>query len=427
MTTSGFFRTAPAKTRHLVALNFIVALITIMAGAAWLMSASAPVFAQESVRPEIGKPLQAANELMRANKFREALAKVREAESAPNRTAQENYLIDSTRGSAASGARDNETAIRSFEAVISSGKAPPATQLKIMEALVGMQYSARNYPAAIQLATRYLSGGGGSGQVRTLLIQSYFQGGDFSNAAKESLADIQADEKAGRAPSEEKLQLLANSYLRQKNSSGYIATIEKLLNYYPKKSLWADVVSRLQAKPGFADRLSLDVYRLRLATGNLNATNDFMEMSQLALQSGYPGESKKIVDDGYTAGALGKGAEVDRHKRLRDLVESRVAVNIKVIAAGSKEEADANAARSGDALFNLGYNRYTSGQATAGISLMEAAIKKNELKRPEDAKLHLGIALIQSGQKAKGAAMLKSVKGDDGVSDLANLWVIFSR
>jgi hypothetical protein len=35
--------------------------------------------------------------------------------------------------------------------------------------------------------------------------------------------------------------------------------------------------------------------------------------------------------------------------------------------------------------------------------------------------------LIQSGQKAKGAQVLKTVQGTDGAQDLANLWVIFAR
>ena len=403
----------------------ILAIAVVTIGALFLMMAGTNIYAQ-AVRAEVGKPLQAANELMRANKFKEALAKIHEAENAPNRTAQENYLIDSSRGSAAAGARDVPTAIRSFEAVVASGKAPPATQLKMIESLASMHYSNRDYPAAIQWAQRYArDGGGNGGQIRTLLIQAYFQSGDFANTAKESLADIQADQKAGRTPAEEKLQLLANAYLRQKNTGGYIATIEKLLNYYPKKSLWADIVSRLQAKPGFADRLSLDVYRLRLATGNLIATNDFMEMSQLALQAGFPGEAKKIVDDGYAAGALGKGTEVGRHKRLRDLIEARVKENGKALAAGSKEEAEAQ--RNSDAMFTMAYNRFTSGQVDAGIRAMEDAIKKGDLKRPEDAKLHLGVALIQANQKAKGVQILKAVKGEDGVSDMANLWTIYSR
>ena len=395
---------------------------TVVVGAAAVSSA----YAQEAVRPEIGKPLQAASALLKSNKFKDALAKIREVDSVPNKTANETYLIESMRGSAASGAGDNETIIKSFESVIASGKAPAATQLKVIEALAGAHYRARDYAATNKWATRYLRDGGGNSQIRTLLIQSYFQSGDFANSAKESLIDIQADEKAGRTPSEEKLQLLANSYLRQKNSNGYIATIEKLLNYYPKKSLWADVISRLQRKSGFSDRLALDVYRLQLATGNLTATNDYMEMSQLALQAGFPGEAKKVVDEGYANGALGKGTDVDRQKRLRDLVEKRVAENQKIIT-GSADEAAGNAAKDGNALVNLGYNLFTSGQVTKGIGLMEAGIKKGELKRPDDAKLRLGTALIQSGQKAKGAQVLKSVQGTDGAHDLANLWVIFAR
>jgi hypothetical protein len=385
-----------------------------------------PAYAQEAVRPEIGKPLQAAGALLKSNKFKEALAKIREADGVSGKTANEIYLIESMRGSAASGAGENDLIIKSFEAVIASGKAPAATQLKIIESLAGAHYRAKDFAAANKWASRYLREGGGNSQIRTLLIQSYFQAGDFTNSAKESLIDIQADEKAGRTPSEEKLQLLANSYLRQKNTNGYIATIEKLLNYYPKKSLWADVISRLQRKPGFSDRLALDVYRMQLATGNLTVTDDYMQMSQLALQAGFPGEAKKVVDEGYANGALGKGADVERQKRLRDLVEKRVAENQKIISGGT-EEAAAKAAKDGNALTTLGYNFFTSGQGPKGIGMMEAGINKGGLKRPDDAKLRLGTSLIQSGQKARGVQVLKSVQGADGAQDLANLWVIFAR
>ena len=383
-------------------------------------------YAQEAVRPEIGKPLQAASALLKANKFKDALAKIREVDSVSGKTPNEIYLIESMRGSAASGSGDNDTIIKSFEAVIASGKAPAATQIKIIEALVGAHYRAKDYAATNKWATRYLREGGSNPQIRTLLIQSHFQAGDFGNAAKESLADIQADERAGRTPSEEKLQLLANSYLRQKNTTGYIATIEKLLNYYPKKSLWADVISRLQRKPGFSDRLAIDVYRMQLATGNLSTKDDYMLMPQYALQAGFPGEAKKVIDEGYASGALGKGDDVDRQKRLRDLVEKRVAENQKAISGGAEDTA-ANAAKDGDALVTLGYNLFTSGQAAKGITMMEAGIKKGDLKRPDDAKLRLGTALIQSGQKAKGVQVLKTVQGADGTQDLANLWIIFAR
>ena len=46
-------------------------------------------------------------------------------------------------------------------------------------------------------------------------------------------------------------------------------------------------------------------------------------MAQLAIQAGLPAEGKAIVDKGFAAGALGTGAEAERHKRLRDLADKR--------------------------------------------------------------------------------------------------------
>jgi hypothetical protein len=391
--------------------------VSILAAALWLFAT--PGLAQESARPEVGKPLQAAQELLRTNRFKEALAKVREADGVANKTAYETYLIERMRGSAASGAGDNETAIKSFEGVVTSGKAPAADQLKMIEALAGNYYRAKDYAAAIKWATRYFRDGGASASMRTLLIQAYFQSGDVGNAAKGAQADIQADITAGRTPSEEKLLLLANCYLRQNNSTGYVTTIERLLTYYPKKSLWADVISRLRKKSGFSDRMSLDVYRLQHATGSLASAADYMEMTQLALQAGLPTEAKRIVDEGYANGALGKGAEGERQQRLKAMVDKRLAENRKA----GQDEAAANAAQDGNALVNLGFQL----SGTKGIALMEAGIKKGGLKYPEDAKLHLGILLLQAGQKAKAAQVLKTVQGTDGTRDLANLWVLFAR
>lgn len=402
-------RHRPCRRGHWAAFLLIGALLTVPSLAR----------AQEAARPELGKALQAAQELLRNNRFKDALAKVREADGASGKNAYETYLVERMRGSAAMGAGDTETAIKAFETVIASGKAPAGDQLKIVEALAGAYYRAQNYSSAIKWATRYFHDGGNSPPMRTLLIQAYFQSGDVTNAAKEAQADIQAEVSAGKTPSEDKLLLLANCYLKQNNSAGYLATIEKLLTYYPKKSLWAEVISRLRKKSGFSDRLSLDVYRLQLATGNLTSTADYMEMAQLALQAGLPNEARKVVDQGYANGALGKGADVERQQRLKALVDKRLAENQKAPI----DEAAANAVADGNALVNLGFNLGT----TKGIALIEAGIKKGGLKYPEDVKLHLAILMLQAGHKAKAVQVLKTVQGTDGTRDLANLWMLFAR
>jgi Flp pilus assembly protein TadD len=58
---------------------------------------------------------------------------------------------------------------------------------------------------------------------------------------------------------------------------------------------------------------------------------------------------------------------------------------------------------------------------------MEQGIKKGGLKRPEDAKLLLGYAQFQAGQRAKAAQTLKGVQGNDGPADLARLWTLLAQ
>jgi Flp pilus assembly protein TadD len=75
-------------------------------------------------------------------------------------------------------------------------------------------------------------------------------------------------------------------------------------------------------------------------------------------------------------------------------------------------------------LIATGYNLVVNGQAERGLSLMEQGLHKGALKHPEDAKLHLGLAYIQSGQKSKAVQVLQTVRGSDGAADLARLWVL---
>lgn len=401
-----------------------ILVLGLLAMASWIDTGTGfgprPAYAQEGLRPEVGKPLQAAQELLKAQKYKEALAKVREADAVGGKTAYENLILDRMRGTAAAGAGETDLAAKSFEAVINSGKLPEAEQLKIMEAVAGTYYRGKEYSKAAAWANRYFKAGGSGGAMRTLMLQAQYLNGDFADAAKAVNEMLAADEKAGRAPSEEHLQLLANCYLKLNDRAGYVAALEKLVVHHPKKEYWADLLARIQRKPGFSDRLSLDVYRLMLVTGNLREAGDYMEMAQLALQAGLPAEAKKVVADGFAKGVLGAGNDADRQKRLRDLANKQADDDRKSLV---DDEKAAMAAKDGEALVKTGYAYVTSGDFDKGIALMEQGIAKGGLRRAEDAKLHLGMAYLQAGNRAKAVQTLRGVGGTDGAADLARLWI----
>ena len=398
-----------------------------VAGAALVAAAllaGGAVHAQESLRPEIGKPLQAAQELIKGQRYKEALAKVREAEAAGPRNANETFLIERMRIAAASGAGEVDTAAKSFEALSGSGRVSGPDKVRMIESIAVGYYRAQQYAKAMQWGQRYFREGGTSGAIRTMLIQSQYLSGDFAGASKELMAEINAAERSGSPPPEDRLKLLLNAATKQGDNNAYVFAVEKLVTYYPKKEYWVDLLSRMQRKSSFSDRLSLDTYRLSLATGSMTAPADYMEMAQLALQSDLPTESKQVVDKGFATGVLGAGAEAERHKRLRDLVTKRLAEDT---AASAEAEKQALAAKSGDALVSIGMKLVYSGQAAKGVQLIQQGIAKGGLKRSEDAKLHLGIAQLVAGEKAKAQATFKTVQGADGTADLARLWMLYAR
>jgi hypothetical protein len=380
--------------------------------------------AAQALRPEVARPLQQAGELLKAGKSKEALAKVREADAVANKTAAEQLTIDRMRGAAAQRAGDHATAIAAFEAVSASGKLSAAEQAQVAESLAYAYAQTKDFAKAQSWIAKAQAAGGNSAQLKQLQAWMLGQSGDHAAIARDAAAAVSAAEQAGQRPAEADLLRLADAYQRS-NNPAYAATLDKLLAYYPKKEYWAAVLSRLPRKSGFADRHALDVMRLKLASGTIGGTDDFMEMAQLALQAGYPAEAKKIVERGYAAGALGSGPEAARHQRLRDLTDKQLAESRAGIAARAAEAA---AARDGNALVQVGAVYVSMGELEKGIALIEQGIAKGGLKRPEDAKLRLGLAQLQSAQaRAKATATLRSVQGSDGSADIARLWLLLGN
>lgn len=391
-----------------------------VAAAAALVFGSAQ--GQAGLRPEVGKPLQAAEALIKSGKYREALGKVREADAVGGKSGAETTMIERMRLAAASGAGDADTAARSFDA-LSTGM-NGAEKLRTIESIAGSYYRAKEYAKAQQWYARYFKEGGTSSANRTLMVQTQYLSGDFAGASKELMAEIQGAERSGAVPSEDRINLLMNAAVRQKDVNVEAFALERLVTYYPKKEYWVTLLARLQRKPNFSDRLSLDTYRLSLATGSMSSAADYSELAQLALQAGSGAEAKQVIEKGFAAGVLGTGPEAERHKRLRDLVVKRTDEAKKTQA---DDEKAALAAKTGNDLVTIGMNQVYEGQKAKGLQLMQEGIAKGGLKRVEDAKLHLGIAQLAAGESAKAQATLKTVSGTDGTGDLARLWSLYAR
>ena len=397
-------------------------------GLCWAVLVAASALAQEpspsgpTVRPEIGKPIQAAIELLKSKKGKEALAKVREAQAVGDRTPYENYLVERVLGQAAATAGEPAIAARAFENVAASPASPEGERRQFLAAAASQYYLMKNYAKTAELAARYFKDGGTEKSVRTIYVQALYLGNDFAGAARELMKDLEGDERENKTPTEEQLQLLANSCSQIKDAACYGKAMEMLVAYYPKRDYWLSVIYGIATRPGFSERLALDLARLKIEAGAMRGADEYLDAAQLALQDGFPMEAVRIIDKGYASGVLGTGPEAARHKRLKDMAAKNLAEDKKALA---REESQPGAAKDGRALFNEGFNYILLGRPEQGLALMEKGIRDAKaFRRLEHAKLQLGYAFHLAGQNQKAVQILKTVQGADGAAALARLWVI---
>jgi hypothetical protein len=392
------------------------------AAIATLAAASLTLAHAQGVRAEVGRPLQQASEYLKSGKAKDALGKVREAESVAGITPAERQIIDGMKASAAQRAGDTATAIQALESL--AGRASGAQLGSYAEQLASAYAQQRNNAKATEWLNKAIAAGNTGPSIKQM--QAYLQGasGDYTAIAKDAAAAVAGAEQAGRRPEEGDLLRLADAQQRTGNTTGYVVTLEKLLSYYTKKDYWNAYLSRLPRKAGFADRFALDLMRLRLASGTLSKTEDYMEMAQLSLQAALPAEARRVADQGIKAGVLGTGPEAARHQRLRELAVKQEG---EAKASLANQLTEAETFKEGDGLVKIGYAYVSLGEVDKGIDLIQKGIAKGNLKRPEDAKLRLGMAQLQSPKsKSAGVQTLRSVKGTDGVAEIARLWTILA-
>jgi hypothetical protein len=384
-------------------------LVAALGGLTALVVLPAASHAADTLRPEVAKPLNAAQDSYRAHKYQEALTKIGQAAAVPDRTPYETYMVEAMRGAAAAAAGDSGTAAKAYETLLASGRLTAVDEQRTSAALAGIYFQNKNYLLAIKTAQRYTKAGGADPDMRTLLIQSYYLSNDCGSVVSLLKVSVEVQARAGQAPDESQLQLLGTCAQRSNDAATYRGALEKLVAFHPKQLYWDNLFAAIRNKPGYSSILDIDTYRLRRATGTFATVNDYMQMTQLAIVAGTPVEGKQVIDQGFSSGVLGHGAGADREKRLQALAAKRAQSTVDINGVPIPP-------------FDAAFNKVFAGQVQQGLATMEALIAKGAMVHPDQAQLHLGEAYFIAGQKAKAIQAFHAVKGDDGSADLARLW-----
>ncbi|MEO8308216.1 MAG: tetratricopeptide repeat protein [Pseudomonadota bacterium] len=395
-----------------------IALGLVLAGG---ISVSTSAAEKPTVSKAAQKPLKAAQDAMKAQKYDDAIAKANEALALPGKTAFDSYVSYQVLVFSYLKKGNTAKAAESMEAELATGLTTPAEEATINKALASIAYQQQNYAKAAESYNKLIKSGAGDAESYTMVAQSYYLMKNYKEACKFLTDYIGDQEKRGQTPKEQSLQLYANSCEKANENSAASNAQEKLVVYYPKPAYWNGLLYSVLRAQGITDRQTLNVYRLMQETKTLAQPSDYTEMAQLAMEAGTPGEAQKVLEQGFAANVFTDQRVKDRTQRLLDTAKKAAATDQTTLA---KSEVEAKAAKTGDADVALGSAYLSYGQNDKAIEALTRGLAKGGLKTPEG-QIMLGIAQLRSGNKAEAQKTFKAVKSDDATwSRVAKLWVL---
>jgi len=366
------------------------------------------------VRPAVGKPLDEAMKLVDAKDYVGALAKTKEADAVMDKTPFEDYSVAKYLGFIAINQPmpDYAAATAAYNRQITSGGVPDAEKANMYSIAVRLNYQSMDYANVIKDAeelqklqpldeTGYL-----------VLIQSYYNTGDFPNAASTAKAEIAARTAAGMKPTEDVLGLLLNAQIKSKDEAGARQTLDQLAMISAKPEVWGQVMDFALGAQGITDHQLLNLYRLSILTGTMKDT-DFAAMATIDLQNGLPAEAKSVLTKANKTG---------------DLLNQANTLAMRDQAALPALAAEAAMQMNGEIDVKLGESYYTYGRLDEAVAAIQKGIEKGGLKDAADAQTTLGIVLLAAGKRDDALAALDKAAAMGGsAGQVAHVWTLFGR
>lgn len=371
--------------RKLRAALTAVLLGTAAAGAAILMPA-APAQAA-TVSAKVGPLLKEAQAMIASKNYAGARAKLAEADA-----------VKST--------PDDAAIIAQFRSAISISSADPNTPGGA-KAKFAQDYNAGKFREVIADAEYLKKNNVFDAQSQLIVGQAYYKARDFAGCVRYS---------KGLGGGETALALQARCAYEIGDDATQRDALEALVARTGKSEYWTGLLKLGERSRGLSDHNTLDIARIRYMTGSMAGKDDYISLSQFALQFKFAAEAQTVLEKGVAAKLLAD----ERSQRLLNTTKQMAAARL---ASAAKDLAAANAAPQGDDLVALGENKIGEGKAKEAIPLIQAGLKK-PLKDPNNGQIRLGHAYLAAGQKADAKAAFAKVKAPEKDAMVAHFWTL---
>ena len=333
------------------------------------------------------------------------------------KTGDDKCFIAQMQTKAAVDANDLKGIAAGIAAQQASGAVPTSTIAELYESVGMMQYKAAAYGDASNSFENTLKLAPNRGTAVVMLAETRTKQGRVSDALPLYQKAIAMETAAGRKPNETWYKRQVAVAYAAKSPLTY-GLARDWVTAFPTAANWREAIVLYSEMSGTDNAALIDLYRLQRINRALVGNGDYGRYAQLALDRGFPGEAKGVLEEGFNA----KG--IDRSQATLKAFHAQATAKAAGDRAGLAGQArTALAGAQAKPVMVLGEAYFGYGDYAKAAELFRAAQGKAGADA-ELVNLRIGMALAAAGDKAGATTALRLVTGPR--AEIARYWLTYS-
>jgi tetratricopeptide (TPR) repeat protein len=311
---------------------------------------------------------------------------------------------------------DYNAALRAYENVVSQPNIPIAMEVNTRYTIAQLYFVQEKWQQGIDAMLKWFAmTDTPNANAYVLLAQGYYQTKEYDKALRNVEKAISMYNESGKLPKEQWYNLARFLYFEKNDIKNTVRMLELLLTHYPKKEYWVQASHMYGEQKKEARQLAaMDTAYVQ---GMLDKGTEQVNMAYLYLAGDVPYQAAKVMDKGLKNGSI---PETSKNYEIAASAWRQAQEVDKAIPA--MEQAAAKSS-DGELYARLG-NIYLDGdQYKRAISAINKGLARGGVKRPDTARLVLGMAYFNDKQYDKAREAFLAAGRDERSAQYAEQWL----
>ena len=311
---------------------------------------------------------------------------------------------------------DYPGALESYRNVIAQPDIPLAMEINTKYTIAQLYFVQEQWKQGVDMLLEWFKvTDTPSATSHVLLSQGYYQLKDYDNALAQVKIAIEMEESKGKLPKEQWYNLARFLYFERNDIDNTVRILEELVKFYPKDQYWI----QLSHMYGEQKKESWQLAAMETAylQDMLTKGPERVTMAYLFLQGEVPYKAANVMNRGL------KEELIEATSKNYEIMGNAYRQAQEVAKAIPALEKAAEKAEDGELYARLG-NVYLDGDKyDEAIVALEKALKRGGVRRPDNARLALGMAYFNAKKYDKARIAFREAGKDKRSETYAKQWI----